>query len=56
MVNILIVRMREGEELRAPRYASAAATRNDRLPHSQQYFNNIIIYLITKEEHGEHVK
>jgi len=20
------------------------------------YFNNIIIYLITKEEHGEHVK
>ena len=27
--------MREGEELKTPRHASAAATRNDRLPHSR---------------------
>jgi hypothetical protein len=30
-------RIKEGEELRAPRYASAAATRNDRLPYSRYY-------------------
>ena len=32
MVNMLIVGMRKGEELKTPHYASAAATRNDRLP------------------------
>jgi hypothetical protein len=30
------IRMRKGEELKTPRHASAAASRNDRLPHSQQ--------------------
>jgi len=29
-------RMRKGEELKTPHYASAAALRDDRLPHSQQ--------------------
>jgi len=28
--------MRKGEELKTPRHASAAASRDDRLPHSQQ--------------------
>jgi len=28
--------MREGEELKTPRHASAAALRDDRLPHSRQ--------------------
>jgi hypothetical protein len=28
--------MREGEELKAPRHASAAATRDGNLPHSRQ--------------------
>ena len=28
--------MRKGEELKTPRHASAAALRDDRLPHSQQ--------------------
>ena len=27
--------MRKGEELKTPRHASAAATRDDRLPHSR---------------------
>jgi len=36
LVNILISRIREGEELRAPCHASAAATRDDRLPYSRQ--------------------
>jgi len=39
--------MREGEELKTPRYASAAASRNDRLPHSRQlliifYYSSIL--------------
>jgi len=38
LVNILIIEMRKGEELKTPRHASAAATRDDRLPHSQQYY------------------
>jgi len=28
--------MRKGEELKTPRHASAAALRDDRLPHSRQ--------------------
>jgi len=37
-------RMRKGEELKTSRYASAAASRNDRLPYSQQFnFSNVII-------------
>jgi len=28
--------MRKGEELKTPRHASAAASRDDRLPHSRQ--------------------
>ena len=31
------IRMREGKKLKAPRHASAAATRNGNLPHSRQY-------------------
>jgi len=30
--------MREGEEPKTPRHASAAALRNDRLPHSRHYY------------------
>jgi hypothetical protein len=37
VINILLIGMREGEELKTPRHASAAATRDDRLPHSRQY-------------------
>jgi hypothetical protein len=46
--------MRKGEEPKTPRHASAAATRNNRLPHSRhkhpnkylnKYFNNNINYL-----------
>jgi len=29
--------VRKGEEPKAPRHASAATIRNDRLPHSQHY-------------------
>ena len=32
LVKSLLIRIREGEELKAPRYASAAATRNGNLP------------------------
>jgi len=36
LVNIyLLIEIREGEELKTPRHASAAATRNDRLPYSR---------------------
>jgi len=35
--SLLILRMREGEKPRAPRHASAAAIRDDRLPYSRQY-------------------
>ena len=31
--------MREGQEPKAPRHASAAATRDNRLPHSRQFRN-----------------
>jgi hypothetical protein len=34
LVKKLIIRMRKGEELKTPRHASAAASRNNRLPHS----------------------
>jgi hypothetical protein len=33
--------MRKGEELKTPRHASAAASRDDRLPHSRQ-----VVYII----------
>ena len=36
LVNMLFDRMRKGEELKTPRHASAAATRDDRLPYSRQ--------------------
>ena len=36
LVNMLIIRIRKGKELKTPRHASAAATRNDRLPYSRQ--------------------
>ena len=41
-----LIGMMEGEELKAPRLASAAATRDDRLPHSRQLL--IIKYFLTK--------
>ncbi len=34
MMIVLVLRMREGEELKAPRYASAAATRDRNLRQS----------------------
>jgi len=36
LVNMLTIGTRKGEELKTPRHASAAATRDDRLPHSRQ--------------------
>jgi len=33
----LFIEMRKGEELKAPRHASATATRDDRLPHSRHW-------------------
>ena len=36
LVDMLIVGMRKDEEPKTPRHASAAATRDDRLPHSRQ--------------------
>ena len=33
---LLLVGMRKGEELKTPRHASAAASRDDRLPYSRQ--------------------
>jgi len=38
--------MRKGEELKTPRHASAAATRDDRLPHSRHLLIAIKILLI----------
>ena len=38
--------MREDEELKAPRHASAAATRDGNLPHSRQQQYLIILYVI----------
>ena len=35
--------MRKGKELKTPRHASAAVSRNDRLPNSQQLIKQIII-------------
>ena len=37
--------IRKGEELKTPRHASAAASRNDRLPHSQQYSFTKLYYI-----------
>jgi hypothetical protein len=36
--------MRKDEEPKTPRYASAAATRDDRLPHSRQYNTPFLLY------------
>jgi len=36
LVNILILRIRKDKEPKTPRYASAAATYDDRLPYSRQ--------------------
>ena len=47
LVKSLLIRMREGKELKAPRHASAAATRDDRLPYSQQIIIRIIIIEIS---------
>ena len=33
-----LIGMRKGEELKAPRHASAATTRDDRLPYSRQLY------------------
>jgi len=38
--------MRKGEELKTPRHASAAALRNDRLPHSQQLEDKFHLIII----------
>ena len=35
VVNTSFIRIREGEELKAPRHASAAAIRDSNLPHSR---------------------
>ena len=41
--------MRKGEELKTPRYASAAALYNDRLPHSWQVVKiSIKLYIVGK--------
>ena len=44
MVKRVINGMRKGEEPKTPRYASAAALRDDRLPYSQQFLNNPYIF------------
>jgi len=36
--------MRKGEELKTPRHASAAASRNDRLPHSR----HLVLFILKK--------
>jgi len=36
--------MREGEELKTPRHASAAASRDDRLPHSRHLLKTLNAY------------
>ena len=36
LVGMLIIGIKKGEELKTPRHASAAATRDDRLPYSRQ--------------------
>jgi len=36
LVNMLLLEMRKDEEPKTPRHASAAATRDDRLPYSRQ--------------------
>jgi len=46
--------MRKGEELKTPRHASAAASRDDRLPNSQQVYiltilNRVPIVVIRKQ-------
>ena len=59
------IELRKGEELKAPRHASAATTRNDRLPHSrhwQLFFCSCYLYtlidycytkILSKEEEEE---
>ena len=42
LVKMLVNGMRKGEELETPRYANAAATRDDRLPYSRQKHYKII--------------
>ena len=44
----LLIRIRKGEELKTPRYASAAASRDDRLPLSRQY---LLLYKIGEEKY-----
>jgi hypothetical protein len=34
----LLIGIRKGEEFKTPRHASAAASRDDRLPHSRQSY------------------
>ena len=36
LVEYFLIGMRKGEELKTSRHASAAASRDDRLPHSRQ--------------------
>jgi len=42
---MILIRTRKGEELKAPRYASAATIHNNRLPYSRQYLYLFIIIL-----------
>jgi len=52
----LLIGTRKGEELKAPRHASAATTRDDRLPYSQHwqlffyscYLYTLVDYYYTK--------
>jgi len=41
---MFFIQMRKGKKLKTSRHASAAATRNDRLPHSRQYYYYYYIY------------
>ena len=50
LVKSLLIRIREGEELKAPRYASAAATRNGNLPYSRQLVYKDIKLLVYKAD------
>ena len=64
LVNILVIGIKEGEELKAPRHASTAATRDDCLPYSWQIillelnydiYNKellIIIIVLKNKEHS----
>jgi hypothetical protein len=35
------IRIKKGKELKTPRHASAAASRDGRLPHSRQYISRL---------------